>query len=161
MSSGCCPHLPPNPTGSPIREPSACLHRWRSRPSGTRSVSKVPPAGLAFARPSPSTTGIVTRPVRFSRLVVPSPLQAIHCGVAVRRDRRVPRRWLTLLSLIGLLVVLAAACTSADEPEESEEAALPEGTPAAETEGAAAGGAEGGTLQTVQERGTLNCGVND
>jgi general L-amino acid transport system substrate-binding protein len=73
----------------------------------------------------------------------------------------VPRRWLKLLGLIGLLVVLAAACTSAEEPEEGEDAALPEGTPAAETEGGAAGGAEGGTLQAVQERGTLNCGVND
>jgi general L-amino acid transport system substrate-binding protein len=77
----------------------------------------------------------------------------------------VPRRWLKLLSLIGLLVVLTAACTSADDTEGGEEAALPEetGGVAAGTEGAGEGGAaaEGGTLQAVQERGTVVCGVND
>jgi len=78
----------------------------------------------------------------------------------------VPRRWLQLLSLIGLLVVLTAACTSADDTEGGEdEAALPEETQgvAAGTEGGGEGGAaaEGGTLQAVQDRGTVVCGVND
>ena len=76
-----------------------------------------------------------------------------------------PRRWLKLLSLIGLLVVLIAACTSADDTEGGDEAALPEETQgvAAGTEAAEGGGAaaEGGTLQAVQDRGTLVCGVND
>jgi general L-amino acid transport system substrate-binding protein len=75
---------------------------------------------------------------------------------------------LKLLSLIGLLVVLTAACTSAEEPEGDDEAALPEatggvaaGSEGADTGGGAEGGAEGGTLAAVQSRGTLNCGVND
>jgi general L-amino acid transport system substrate-binding protein len=73
---------------------------------------------------------------------------------------------LKLLSLIGLLVVLTAACTSADDTDGGEdEAALPEETQgvAAGTEGGEDGGAaaEGGTLQAVQERGTVVCGVND
>jgi general L-amino acid transport system substrate-binding protein len=71
---------------------------------------------------------------------------------------------LKLLSLIGLLMVLAAACTSADDGDGEEEAAIPEGTPpaAAESEGDAEGGAPAGeTLQAVQDRGELICGVND
>ena len=76
------------------------------------------------------------------------------------------RRFLKLLGLIGLLVVLVAACTSADEPEGQDEAEIPEATPPAaggESEGGAEGGAPaaGETLQAVQDRGTLICGVND
>jgi general L-amino acid transport system substrate-binding protein len=76
----------------------------------------------------------------------------------------VSKRFLKLLSLIGLLVVLAAACTSAEEGVGETEAAIPEETApaAAGTEGAPEGApAAGETLQAVQDRGTLICGVND
>jgi general L-amino acid transport system substrate-binding protein len=73
---------------------------------------------------------------------------------------------LKLLCLIALLVVLGAACTSDGDGDEGEEAELPDATEpiAADTEDAAAGGGDatgGQTLQAVQSRGTLNCGVND
>jgi ABC-type amino acid transport substrate-binding protein len=92
-------------------------------------------------------------------------MERFAIGSRERRDQRVSGRFLRLLSLIGLLVVLAAACTSADDSEGEEDAAIPEETPpvAAGTEGGAEGeaAAEGQTLQAVQDRGTLICGVND
>lgn len=75
------------------------------------------------------------------------------------------RRSLKVFSLIAALMLLAAACTGADG--EAEDAALEEGTDAAVaaagTEEAAGGDTApaGGTLQAVQDRGTLVCGVND
>jgi general L-amino acid transport system substrate-binding protein len=76
---------------------------------------------------------------------------------------------LKLLGLIAALVVLAAACTSADDgetAEEGEDAPLPEASAPVAGGGTEAGGedgaaASGGTLAAVQSRGTLICGVND
>ena len=79
------------------------------------------------------------------------------------------RRWLKLLGLIAALVVLAAACTSGDDGEAAEEG---EDAPLPEASAPVAGGTEGGgedggaatggqTLQAVQDRGTVICGVND
>ena len=74
------------------------------------------------------------------------------------------RRSLKVFGLIAALMLLAAACTGSDG--DAEDAALEEGTDAAvaaaDTEDAAGGDtAAGGTLQAVQDRGTLICGVND
>jgi general L-amino acid transport system substrate-binding protein len=64
------------------------------------------------------------------------------------------RRWLAAPVLLAL-VLLLSACT--DDP------AADEGTGNGDSEAAAEGqeGQEGSTLQQVQDRGTLNCGVND
>jgi general L-amino acid transport system substrate-binding protein len=75
-----------------------------------------------------------------------------------------PRPSLKLLCLIALLAILGAACTAQDG-DGGEEAELPETSEpvAAGTEEAGGGAAApaGQTLQAVQDRGTLNCGVND
>lgn len=74
------------------------------------------------------------------------------------------RRSSKVIGLIAALMLLVAACTGSDDG--AEDAALEEGTDtavaAAGTEEAAGGEtAAGGTLQAVQDRGTLICGVND
>lgn len=73
-------------------------------------------------------------------------------------------RSLKVFGLIAALTLLATACTGSDGG--AEDAALEEGTDAAvaaaDTEDAAGGDtAADGTLQAVQDRGTLICGVND
>ena len=64
-----------------------------------------------------------------------------------------------LLAVISVLGLLAAGCTSSDpdEGDSTVEGASEDGSEAAGGEGTSTGG---GTLAQVQDRGTLNCGIN-
>lgn len=86
------------------------------------------------------------------------------------------RSWRVLI-LVLLVALVGAGCTSGGEEEPDEagaegDAALPEATAPVDVGAGAAGtetaddqvaqaGGGGNTLQAVQDRGTLNCGVND
>src|SRR5690606_7816999 len=118
-----------------------------------------------------STTEVVTSSRSFPRLTGAWSSGSARLPVSLeRKGSRVGRRWVKLLGLRSVLVMLAAACTGSGDGEqaEGEDAPLPETTaPAAggggETEAAGGGGgaAGGSTLQAVQDRGRLICGVND